>query len=70
VPSGQQATVTVSGSGFTGTTAVKLGSQSVPFVTDSDSQLTVTVPAMPNPDSLTLVVANGTTSASTPFTIS
>src|SRR5262249_32205057 len=49
VPSGQQATVTVSGSGFTGTTAVKLGSQSVPFVTDSDSQLTVSTPAMPSP---------------------
>lgn len=69
VQSGQEETVTISGTGFTGTTAVKLGNQSVPFVTDSDTQLTVTIPAMPKPDSLTLLVTNGTTSASVPFTI-
>jgi len=69
VPHGQQATVTVSGSGFTGTTAVKLGSLNLQFATDSDSQLTVTIPAMENADSFSLVVTNAASSASAPFTI-
>ena len=56
------------GSGFTGTTAVKLGAQSIPFITDSDTQLTVTIPAMPQGPQ-TLLVTNGSTSASVPFMI-
>jgi IPT/TIG domain len=65
---GVPTTVTVGGSGFTGTTAVKLGSQSIPFITDSDTQLTVTIPAMPQGPQ-TLLVTNGSTSASVPFEI-
>jgi len=69
VPKGRQATVTISGSGFTGTTAVKLGDQNLQFATDSDSQLTVTIPAMPKPEAHTLVVTNPAASASTPLTV-
>jgi hypothetical protein len=65
---GVPTTVKVGGNGFTGTTAVKLGSQSIPFITDSDTQLTVTVPAMPK-GPITLLVTNGSTSASVPFEI-
>jgi IPT/TIG domain len=68
-PHGQQATITISGAGFTGTTAVKLGDQNLQFAADSDSQLTATIPAMPKPESFSLVVTNPSASTSTPFTI-
>lgn|SRR5262245_33817357 len=61
--------ITVSGSGFTGTTAVKLGSQNLQFATDSDSQLTVTIPAIQESGSLNLVVTNPSSSASAAFEI-
>jgi IPT/TIG domain len=43
--SGAQTDVVISGSGFTGTTAVKLGAVSIPFVFDSDTQTDDNLPS-------------------------
>jgi hypothetical protein len=63
-PSGQQTDVTVAGSGFTGTTSVKLGSDSIPFIGQSDTQLTATIPATApkGKSSLTVTTSNGAVS--------
>jgi hypothetical protein len=67
--SGVQTEVKLHGTNFTGTTAVKLGSDSIPFKCDSDTQLTATIKATAAKGSQTLLVTNGTTRASVPFTI-
>jgi hypothetical protein len=75
LPNGAAASVTVGGSGFTGTTAVKLDNVSIPFVTDSDTQLSLSIPAMPKPTApaqtttMSLLITNGITSATVSFTI-
>jgi len=69
VASGKRADVVVHGSGFTGTTVVKLGSVGIPFVFDSDTQLTVTIPAGAAKGTQTLLITNGNTRATVDFTV-
>jgi hypothetical protein len=68
--------VTISGSGFTGTSAVNFGAVgATPFTVNSDTQITVTVPTMPAdtqfPDATTVqvIVPGQPTSNVSPFTI-
>jgi IPT/TIG domain len=68
-PGGSQTDVVISGTGFTGTTAVKLGNVSIPFVFDSDTQITATVPATAPRGPTSLLVTNGSTGASVTFTV-
>jgi hypothetical protein len=69
VASGAQANVVIHGSGFTGTTVVKLGADSIPFVFDSDTQITVTIPATAAKGAETLLITNGNTRAAVQFTV-
>jgi hypothetical protein len=51
--------VTISGSGFTGADAVHLGSASLPFSVQSDTSLSVNVPANAAPGTWDMIVSNG-----------
>jgi IPT/TIG domain len=66
---GTQTEVKVNGSGFTGATAVTLGGDSVQFISESDTELTVTIPAAAPARPTSLVVTTKYGSATAPFTI-
>jgi IPT/TIG domain len=59
--------VVVSGSGFTGTTAVTFGSSSATFHVDSDSQITAQLPSAGAPGQVTVTVKGKTGSATASF---
>jgi Zn-dependent metalloprotease len=65
----QGATVTLSGTNFTGTTAVLFNGVSAVFTVVSATQITVTVPATATSGSLTVRNPNGTATAPTPFLV-
>lgn len=67
--SGQETQVTMTGSGFNGTTDVKLASSSIDYTVVSDSQLTATIPADAAAGATTLSVTSAGGTASTPFTV-
>lgn len=57
-------TVTISGSGLTGTTAVSLGGAAMPFVVVADGRLTATVPAGAGSAPVTLTTDGGSVTSS------
>jgi hypothetical protein len=69
VAAGAGTDVTVTGSGFTGANSVKLAGKDVSFVGESDTLLTVTIPADAEQQQTTLTVTTNQGSASTSFTI-
>jgi hypothetical protein len=69
VAAGQQTDAKIVGSGFTGATSVKLGGESIQFVAESDTQMTVTVPAAAKAARTSLVITNARGTATTSFTI-
>jgi hypothetical protein len=60
--------VVISGSGFTGTTAVTFGSSSATFHVDSDSQITAQLPPAGAPGQVAVTVKGKTGSATSSFT--
>jgi hypothetical protein len=62
-PAGTQ--VTVTGSGFTGATAVSVGGAAAPFTLSSDTQLTVTIPGGSGTAAVTVTTPGGTSQAVT-----
>jgi IPT/TIG domain len=66
---GTQTDVTLIGSGFAGATSVKLGSDSIPFICQSDTKVIATIPtsAQQAKSSLIVTTANGATSV--PFEV-
>lgn len=56
-------TVRVTGSGFTGVTAVRFGSQTAQFTVNSDTQLTATAPEGSGSVAVTVVTPQGTSAA-------
>ena len=61
--------VTVAGSGFTGTTAVSFNGTAAAFTVTSGSQLTATVPAGATTGPISVTTAGGSTSSPTSFTV-
>lgn len=61
--------VTLSGTGFTGTTAVSFNGVSASFTVDSDSQITVAVPAGVTTGKVTVTTSAGTAQSSSNFTL-
>jgi len=59
--------VVISGSGFTGTTAVTFGASSATFKVDSDNQITAQLPAVSAPGPVTVTVKGKTGSATASF---
>jgi hypothetical protein len=65
----QETQVTIAGSGLTGTTSVKLGTSSIPFVGNSDFQVTATIPASTSAEATTLSVTTAGGTASIDFPV-
>ena len=61
--------VTITGTGFTGTTAVKFGPATASFTFDSDTQLTATVPATAKTGAITVTNAAGSAVSTDVFTV-
>ncbi|MCG8608250.1 DNRLRE domain-containing protein, partial [bacterium] len=61
--------VTISGSNFTGTTAVAFGDQSATFVFESDSELTATVPAGATTSRIKITNGDGTGESGSDFVV-
>lgn len=66
---GQETQVIISGTGFTGTTAVKLADSGITFTAASDTQLAATIPADATAGATTLSVTSAGGTSSTSFTI-
>jgi hypothetical protein len=65
---GTGTSVTITGTGFTGATAVKFdGTAAASFTVDSDTQITATTAAGTNTGPITVTGAGGTGTSSTPF---
>jgi IPT/TIG domain len=64
---GQETEVIIGGSGFTGTTSVKLADAEIPFTVASDTQLTATIPADAVTGATTLAVTSAGRTKSTPY---
>jgi hypothetical protein len=62
-------TVTVTGTGFLGATAVKFGSTPTTFTVDSDTQITATVPVGAQTGPISVVSVNGTGKSATNFRV-
>jgi hypothetical protein len=62
--------VTITGTGFTGTTRVTFGGASAPFTVVSDGVLTTTVPAAARTGSITVTTPGGTATSSRSFRVS
>jgi uncharacterized protein (TIGR03437 family) len=64
------ATITITGTGLTGATAVKFRGTAATFTIVSSTQLTATVPAGAKTGVITVTTAGGTAKSSTNFTVS
>jgi hypothetical protein len=67
--SGQQTDVVIAGSSFTGATSVKLGGKSIPFIGQSDTQISASIPNTALKGPSTLVVTTSRGAVSRPFEI-
>ena len=67
-PAGGGITVTISGSGFTGTTSVKFGNASATILSQTDTLLTVTAPPGINTVAIAIVSAGGSITQPAAFT--
>ena len=64
------ASVVISGTGFTGASAVKFnGTSATTFTVDSDIQITVTVPGSATSGLVSVTTSNGTGTSANPFTV-
>jgi hypothetical protein len=63
------ASVVITGTGFTGTTAVAFNGVSATFTEDSGTQITATVPAGATTGPITVTVPSGTATSATNFTV-
>jgi hypothetical protein len=62
-------TVTISGSGFTGATAVKFNGTTASFAVNSASQITATVPSGASSGTISVTTPGGTTASSSSFSV-
>lgn len=63
------ASVTISGSGFTGTTAVKFNGKAATFKINADNKLTATVPSGATSGTISVTTPGGTATSSSSFTV-
>ena len=69
-PSGLRgSSVVISGTTFTGATAVKFGSLTAAYTIDNDSQITATVPATATTNKLTVTTPAGTSTSTNNYTV-
>jgi hypothetical protein len=61
--------VVITGTSFTGATAVKFGTVSATFNVDADTQITATVPATASTGSISVTTAGGTATSATSFIV-
>jgi hypothetical protein len=66
---GQETEVTLTGTGFTGTASVRLNGDDIDFVTESDTQMTITIPNTAPAGDTHLVVKTKQGAVTTSFTI-
>jgi streptogramin lyase len=63
-------TVTITGSGFTGTTSVTFNGVSASFTTNTDGKITATVPTGATTGRITVTTPNGSATSTSSFTVS
>jgi hypothetical protein len=62
-------TVAITGSGFTGATAVQFNSTSAAYTVNSDTSVTATVPTGATTGPITVTTPNGSGASTSPFTV-